>query len=60
MKYQCYNKVLFIGERQYIGEKIIIPEAIFDTEDEAERYCNTHVEFQGDEEREIEYEEIEV
>ena len=52
MKYQCYyNKVLFIGERQYIGEKIIIPEAVFDTELEAEMYCDEHVEYQqhGDE-----------
>lgn len=63
MKYQCYyNKVLFIGERQYIGEKIIIPEAVFDTELEAEVYCDGHVEYQqhGDEEVELEikYDEI--
>lgn len=59
IKYQCYwHKVVHIGMRKYIGAKVL--DKVFDTEDEAERYCNTHVEFQGDEEREIKYEEIEV
>lgn len=64
IKYQCYwNKIIYIQDdngnrRGYIGEKVL--DKVFDNENDAERYCRFHVEFEGDEEREIQYEEIEV
>ncbi len=64
MKYQCYyNETIFIGERAYIGKKVIVPEAIFDTENEAEQYCNSHYGWQqrGDEwiDNEMSWDEVE-
>lgn len=62
-KYQCYyHEVGYIGDRGYLGSKII--QATFDDEEEAERYCDSHVGIQefGDgsyEERELNYEIIE-
>lgn len=59
-KYQCYyNETL--GDKHYIGKKIL--DKVFDTEEEAERYCRGHVGIQelgdGDYiEHEMRYEEI--
>ena len=65
IKYQCYwNKIIYIQDdngnrsRGYIGEKVL--DKVFDNENDAEHYCRFHVAFEGDEEREIQYEEIEV
>ena len=69
MRYQCYyNETIFIESNEgypvpVTGEKVIIPEAIFDTEDEAEKYCLHHFGSQkcGDEwvDNEVRYEEVE-
>ena len=60
-KYQCYyNETIHINNISYIGKKVIIPDALFNTELEAEKYCRSHVGMQGNIENEINFEEIEV
>ena len=60
-KYQCYyNETVYINQVACIGKRVNIPDALFDTEAEAERYCQSHVGLQGDTENEMMYEEIEV
>lgn len=60
-KYQCYyNETIHINNIPYIGKKVIIPDALFNTELEAEKYCQGHVGIQGDIENEMNFEEIEV
>lgn len=68
MKYQCYyNETIFIENNDgypvpVIGKKVVIPEALFDTEAEAEHYCCSNVGSQqcGNEwiENDINYEEV--
>lgn len=41
-KYQCYyNETISCNGREYIGKRV--DTECFDTEEEAERYCNGHV-----------------
>ena len=41
-KYQCYyNEPVFFNGRRYLGERV--DTRIFDTEEDAERYCANHV-----------------
>lgn len=41
-KYQCYYiKPIFVNGRSYRGKRV--DTKIFDTEEQAERYCNSHV-----------------
>ena len=63
MKYQCYyNETIKCNEGNYIGKRV--DTECFDTEEDAERYCDYHVGTQkcGDEymENEMKYEEVEV
>lgn len=63
MKYQCYyNETIKCNERNYIGKRV--DTECFDTEKEAEIYCNYNVGIQkcGDKyiENEMRYEEVEL
>lgn len=61
-KYQCYyNETINCNGRKYIGKRVDME--CFDTEEEAERYCNSHVGITdyldgSYEENEMMYEEI--
>lgn len=69
MKYRCYyNETLYIESNEgipvpVVGAKVVIPEAMFETEIQAEIYCENHYGMQqvGDEwiENEMRYEEVE-
>lgn len=62
MKYQCYyNETIKCNGRNYIGKRV--DTECFNTEDEAEKYCNYHLGIQecGDGtyiENEMRYEEV--
>ena len=61
-KYQCYyNETIKFNGREYTGKRV--DAECFDTEEEAEKYCNLHVGIQNYsdgtyEEKEMMYEEI--
>lgn len=63
-KYQCYyNEVVYVDGRAYIGKRV--DKECFDTEEQAERYCSSHVgitEYSDGiyDEHEMMYDEIEV
>ena len=69
MKYQCYyNETLYVESNEgmpvpVVGAKVIVEDAVFDTETEAEQYCEAHFGVQqiGNEfiENDMRYEEVE-
>lgn len=63
-KYQCYyNETVYVNGVACIGKRV--DEECFDTEEQAERYCNSHVGITEHsdgscDEHEMQYEELEV
>ena len=63
-KYQCYyNETIYCNGRSYNGKRV--NDKCFDTEAEAEKYCNSHVGITEHsdgsyDEHEMNYDEIEV